>query len=83
MVRLTEYIILAIMRELNKIRIGSYPHTAQLKDKRLICGIRSGSSHAREGEILNPMLKQMFGDSRTYMTQDAWIIYQLLAHILT
>jgi len=53
MVRVTEYIILAIMRELNKIRIGSYPHTAQLKDKRLICGIRSGSSHAREGEILN------------------------------
>lgn len=35
------------------------------------------------GKILCPMLKQMFGDSRTCMMLDAWIIYQFLAHILT
>lgn len=52
------------------------------KDKRLIWGIRSGNYHGGRG-ILNPMLKQMFGDSLTCMMQDAWIIYQLLAHILT
>lgn len=43
---------------------------------------RSGIYHAREGGN-PPILKQMFGDSRTCMKLNAWIIYQFLAHILT